>query len=395
VNKELSQLFLTIPVPDELEAQRRAWKVVRAAHAEREPVRRHNWRLAPAVAFALLTAAIVAAAVPSVRGWIGQRVDGDEPPRPALVRLPAPGRLLVVSGQGAWVVRADGSKRRLGDYAQASWSPRGLYVAVAEGRRLAAVEPGDGSVRWSLSRARPIRDPRWSGGGEDTRIAYRSGDRLRVVAGDGAPDRLVARRVAAVAPAWKPGNRHVLAYARADGSVHVVDVDTARDLWNTRTGPPVRQLLWSGDSLLVLSKNEGRFYEGRRPVGQPIELAKGHLLLDAALGPTGDLVYTDFDPKTQETAVVRNSVCARPRGPCLLVGPHAVFRGSGRLPDIAWSPDGRWLLVGYPDADQFLFIRAVGVRRVIPVSGIRREFDPGGETFGTAFPRVVAWCCGR
>jgi WD40 repeat protein len=392
VNKELSQLFLATPVPDELEAQRRAWHVVQTAYGEREPLRRPRRKLAPLVAFALLTAAIVAVAVPSVRGWIGERVDQDRATQPALVRLPAPGRLLVVSEQGPWVVRADGSKRRLGDYTDASWSPQGLYVVVAAGRRLAAVEPGDGSVRWSLSRAEPIRDPRWSGGGLDTRIAYRTGDQLRVVAGDGSPDRLVARGVAPVASAWAPGDGHVLAYARPDGSVRVVDVDTGRALWHTRGGPPVRQLLWSRRSLLVMTSRQGVLYGTQRRGESMIQLPRGHALLDATFGPTGDLVYTEFDRKTQETAVVRNSVCTRP-GKCLLVGPHAIFRGSGRLSDIAWSPDGRWLLVGYPDADQFLFLRVVGVRRVIPVSGIRREFDPGREEFGNPFPRLVAWCC--
>ena len=35
------------------------------------------------------------------------------------------GRLLVTAPQGAWVVSADGSRRRLGNYAGASWSPHG------------------------------------------------------------------------------------------------------------------------------------------------------------------------------------------------------------------------------------------------------------------------------
>src|ERR671934_220788 len=45
---------------------------------------------------------------------------------PTLFRLPAPGRLLVESSEGPWVVQPDGSKRLLGRFLDASWSPHGL-----------------------------------------------------------------------------------------------------------------------------------------------------------------------------------------------------------------------------------------------------------------------------
>ncbi|HEX2045696.1 MAG TPA: hypothetical protein VHF23_08730, partial [Gaiellaceae bacterium] len=66
----------------------------------------------------------------------------------------------------------------------------------------------------------------------------------------------------------------------------------------------------------------------------------------------------------------------------------------GRLQEVVWSPDRRWLLVGWPDADQWLFLRLPGVRRIVAVADVRREFDPGGEG-GGPFPRVVEWCCAR
>ncbi len=59
---------------------------------------------------------------------------GEEDAKPALRSLPAAGELLVESAQGPWIVRDDGSKRLLGDYDEATWSPRGLFVAVTEGR---------------------------------------------------------------------------------------------------------------------------------------------------------------------------------------------------------------------------------------------------------------------
>jgi hypothetical protein len=392
LKEELLQLFLRAPVPDELEAQRRVWKVVRAAHAEREPVRRPRRRLAPALAFALLTAAVVSALVTPVRGWISDRFAGEPKARPALFRIPAAGRLLVLSKRGPWVVQRDGSKRLLGRYQGADFSPRGLFLVVTSGRRVTAVEP-DGDPRWSVTRPQPVAQARWAPSG--FRVAYRVGDTLRVVDGDGTNDRLLVRGVAPVAPAWRPlpDARNVLAYARANGSVHVVDVDSRRELWHTAAGPAVRQFAWSRQSLLVLTRTGGILYGGRRHgVVEEIEPPTGHVLLDAAFGPGGEgLVYTDFDPRAQETAVVRVE-CAGAFAPCRAIGPYAVFRGSGRLDDVAWSPNGHWLLIGFPDADQFLFMRVPGVRRVLPVGGIRREFDPGGEGFGP-FPRIVGWCC--
>ena len=132
---------------------------------------------------------------------------GADDAKPALRSLPAAGELLVESEQGPWIVREDGSKRLLGDYDEASWSPRGLFVAAAKGRELIAVDPA-GEVRWTIDAPGPVSDPRWGGIGFDTRIAYRSGDDLWVVDGDGSDERLLARDVAPVAPAWRPTRGH-------------------------------------------------------------------------------------------------------------------------------------------------------------------------------------------
>ena len=53
-----------------------------------------------------------------------------------------------------------------------------------------------------------------------------------------------------------------------------------------------------------------------------------------------------------------------------------LFAGPGRFEDLAWSPDGGWLLVGWRDADQWLFLRPSS-DRVRAVGHISRQFDPG------------------
>jgi hypothetical protein len=65
-----------------------------------------------------------------------------------------------------------------------------------------------------------------------------------------------------------------------------------------------------------------------------------------------------------------------------------VFSASGRLERPVWSPDGRWLLVGWPTADQWVFVRADG-KRIRAVSNVSEQFR------SRSFPRVEGWCCTR
>jgi hypothetical protein len=388
------EALLAVPVPDEAGAQGRAWEVVRAAYAEREPVPRRRRLLRPALALAVVAVVAAAALSPpgrAVGGWIRDRVAGEPNAEPALVRLPAPGMLLVTSERGTWVVRGDGSKRLLGAYDGAGFSPRGLFVVATAGHRLVALEP-DGDPRWSLSRPGHLADARWSPA-PGFRIAYREGDTLRVVSGDGTGDRLLARDVAPVPPAWLPrANRTVLAYARADGVVLAVDVDSGEELVRTPRTRGVRGILWTpGGRVATLTRKELVVYRRNgRPSGTPTgRLGKGHVLLDAVTVPRDELVYADYDARAGKTTLVRTGCLDG--GACRLIGPRDIYTGLGHLQDLALSPDGRWLLAGWPEADQFLFLR-LAPPRIRAVDAITREFDPGGTGTGP-FPRVTEWCC--
>ena len=187
-DRELEGRLRELAAPDEADAERRAWTVIRSAYARREPVVREPRRRRIALIAAAGVAALAIGLSPA-GAKVGDLVsdvfspeEGEPDAKPALRSLPAAGELLVESEQGPWVVREDGSKRLLGDYDFATWSPHGLFVAAARGRELLALEP-DGDPRWTLAARGRIADPRWSPSG--FRIAYRSGDDLRVVAGDG------------------------------------------------------------------------------------------------------------------------------------------------------------------------------------------------------------------
>lgn len=367
-------------VPDEAGAEERAWRIVRAAFAEREPARRRTRLVRPALALAAalaLLAGALSAPGRAVLGSIRKQVVGERRAAPALFSLPAEGQLLVDSRVGPWIVQPDGSKRLLGRYAEASWSAYCRYVAVARGRELTAVDR-KGNVRWSLARRGPVRDARWAPDG--FRIAYRSGPSLRVVIGNGLGDRRLVAHVAPVPPAWRPGNRHVLAFVDPSGRVVVYDTDSRVRLWRSRSVEAPGQLLWSADGarlLAVRKRGIAVFDERGRRLG--------------ALGLPGLAGPAAFAPRGHRFALVR---VRRERSEAVVLDADAlrsparrIFSGAGRFTGVQWSPDGRWILLGWSSADQWLFVRSAGVQRIRAVSDVSNQFHSRA-----GFPGLAGWC---
>jgi hypothetical protein len=370
------------PAPGEREAGERSWEVVRGAFEERAPApRRLHWRQSVAIAVgAIIGAAAVSPPGLAVLDSLRDAVRGEKNAKPALFSLPASGRLLVNSEQGAWVVQRDGSKRLLAGYRDASWSPHGLFLAAVHGHELRALEP-DGDVHWSVARPE-VELPRWSNaGGGDERIAYLAPPALRVIGGDGRGDRVLARNVARVAVAWRPRS-HVLAYVDEADRVVVTDADTGRRLWSARAQQPPVALAWSPTGRHLLARGPGSITifgaDGRsrlEPLGGPLTAP----VLDAAFAPSKDAVA--FVQRARGQSVLWFYPRLRPDG----TAASRVFAGAGTLERVVWSPDGRWLLLSWPSADEWLFIRSAEVRKVIPVSGIGDAFGPEAELAG--------WCC--
>jgi len=382
-------------------ARERSLRVVRAAYDELAPrPRRWPWRafLATALLAAVGAAGVAAASAPRsdvgrfVRGVLGV---GEPRATPALVRVPGGGRLLVSAGDDAWIVATDGAKRRLGAYTGASWSPRGMFAVVWRGRELTAVDPR-GRVRWSLPGERAVADARWAPG-DGHLIAYRSGGALRIVGGDGAGDHRLASSHRAVAPAWRPDATHTLAYTDERGRVTVVDVDAAGDTgvrrWRGQPLSGVRELLWSprNDRLLAVGARRLTLYG-----------AGGTLLASRPLPAGARAEHAAWTPRGSRIALVRSNARTT-RSEIVLVDAaddlraRPLFGRLGRFGAPAWSPDGRWLLLPWPAADQWLFLRpeararAAGEARPTAVANIARQFAPGADR--VAFPRSVQWCC--
>jgi hypothetical protein len=370
-------------------ARARALDVVRAAYRDHEPQRaRRSWLPVLAVATCVAVAAIVVvtAGAPgdAVARWVREVLGvGHENARPALVRVPGGGSLLADSGGSAWVVSADGSRRRLGAFAGASWSPHGKFVIAWRRGELSAVEPG-GVVRWSLARPRRIRVARWAPV-NGWRIAYLAGGSLRIVNGDGTGDRRYGAARGRVAPAWRPDAAHVLAYADLGGRVRVAAVDSRRELW--RTGPiaRVRELAWSPDGRRLLAATPRRLlvFDRRGRLLVRRELPAGLVADDVAWAPRGGrIAVVRRNPAAGRSEVV----VTRPRG-----RPRMLFTGPGAFGTLAWSPNGRRLLVPWPEADQWLFLAPGAGGRTAAVGNIARQFAPRAGR--GAFAGSVEWCC--
>ena len=51
------------------------------------------------------------------------------------------------------------------------------------------------------------------------------------------------------------------------------------------------------------------------------------------------------------------------------------------------SPDGRWRVVGWADADQLVFTRLGRPRQIRAVSDVSAQFR------SRSFPTIAGWCC--
>ncbi len=342
-----------IEIPGEHDARVRTWETVRAAFERRERVawpRKHARELAlSAAVVAVLAAAFTPpghSVVNSLRDAVGRtKVEGVKNAHRELVRLPAGGPLLVQSTRGPWILQPSGTRRLLGNYTMASWSPHGKFVAAVRFRyELVALDP-KGNIRWVRGRKQLIRFPRWSY--EGFRIAYLSNDTLRVITGDGMTDIGLGGADPSVPPAWKPGT-HVVAWVRLGGNVLIRDADRLGAAPTVvRKTKRVIALGWRAGKLVVVTAPA------------------------AAAAFAGDGTVA---------RVVREAGRSR-----VYVANHVVFSGAGAIDSIAFSPNADWLAVGWKSADQFVFIR-VRPPKLDAVSNVTRQF-------GVRFPTIQGWCC--
>lgn len=391
--KALRTALLSQPVPDEHIAEERTWEAVRAAYLGREPVPRRRRSRRRLLLVVLLAGAGVALALSpaggAIGGWIQDVVgrDSADPsdtvaPAAAPLSLPAAGQLLVGADGNVWIVDPDGTQTALGPYDGAMWSPRRVFVAAWTENELVALDPeAGGFVHWTIS-GDTIDDARWSASGH--RLAYRSGKALRVVTENGARDHQLAANVAPIAPAWRPGKQEVVAFVDGAGRVTLADGDSGKVAWRTERIAAPAALAWSSDAetLFVLSDRQLRVFTPAGKPGSVLRLPPETIGTGLAARPgSPEVAYSVFSPTTGiGTLFASNGEETR-----------ILFAGAGLLDDPTWSPDGRYLLVGWPGADQWVSIPAAPRQAQTTIGDIASRFAPAGGQGG--FPQILDWCC--
>jgi hypothetical protein len=384
--------FDHLRAPGEEDARRRAWAVARAALAERQPVtaRRLLARPPAAVLAAVFAVAVLALALTApghaTATWLRERIAAVADPTPRAARpkpaptsgpLPGGGRILVVNVHGPTVLGLPGAPRvLLGAVDDATWSPHGRYVAAVRGIELIAVDL-HGRRRWHVAARHGIEFPRWAPSG--FRVAYLVGGpglRLRVVAGDGTGDRAVAR-AGPTPPAWNPSPAvHLLAYADPANRIVVRDIDSGAVVWRARSRERARTLAWSHDGrrLLAVGARTVTAYAG----------ASGHVV-GRRRAPHGTAnVTAAFAPRGRRYVLVRH-VHATGDHRLVLVqhGRERLLQvGTGPIDDVAWGPDGHWLVLDQPGGRPWSLMHLTRAGPDIP-----RLLAPGRGA------RLAGWCC--
>jgi hypothetical protein len=131
--------------------------------------------------------------------------------------------------------------------------------------------------------------------------------------------------------------------------------------------------------LLVLSARQARIYGANGARVSALVLPRDEAASDGALSPDG-----------RRLALVlgnREVVVAGSSTPAI----RQVHAGPG-VRAVNWSPDVRWLLVSWPAANQWVFVRVEGVPRIAAVSRIAQQFSNGGRA-ARGFPQIEGWCC--
>jgi dipeptidyl aminopeptidase/acylaminoacyl peptidase len=173
-----------------------------------------------------------------------------------------------------------------------------------------------------------------------------------------------------------------------------MQTDSGDGIWSLPITETPTQLAWSADGSRLLALAPGRMslFDARGRVLREVPFARGTRAVSAAFAPSGQAfalsTYSSARNRSRLTLMGVGTAGATQR---------LLLAGAGRFGQIAWSPDGRWLVAEWPDADQWVFIRirpggSEGIRRLTAVANIADQFDPGRTR---DFPQIQGWCCPR
>jgi hypothetical protein len=237
VERRLRSAFERLPRPTR-DATARA-RTSALATLPPQPPRSAGWLV---LVVAAIAAAVVGAAALAATGKlhvvIGARSGGVANARSQFALPPRSDGIAVVAGGRLWLRTRAGLGIEGMPVSAAELSPRALYAVVGLGSSLVALAPGQRRA-WVRRTGGRVVAAAWSPDG--LKIAYvvaRAGrHELRLIEGDGSPDRVLARRVAPVKPSWRADSlavAHVDAKGRA--VVDYLDAGARRTFDERRCG---------------------------------------------------------------------------------------------------------------------------------------------------------------
>lgn len=288
--------------------------------------------------------------------WIGERrilVPRDAPPFRPPLRFRVDGGSLVREGPSP-LPPLD---------AQQEWSPDGRLVASK------AIEPCERNQR-----------PRWK--------CYRQADAIYLQAADGSARRKIA--AAGLLDSWTPDGRLIVTTGRGHARWYALDVRTGDRSVPIPARPVIRLATmvrgqvgaprWSADRRYLAAMVAGRWPKTANVFtavviahadGRPIRVITSPYVISMfAWSPRGHrLAWTTSGFPTPHELFVLDQPTGEPR---------RLFAADPHFDWIAWSPDGRRLLLDDENGGRWLLITAAGRRNV------KERARLGGRPF---------WCC--
>src|SRR5919201_2133059 len=226
LERRLQGAFARLPKPTR-EASARARSAALTAIGPTQPMSRGVLVFVGcAVASAIGAGAAALAATGNLHVAIGAKKT--TPSVPTRLTVPSGSHgIAVLAGGKLWLATRGGLRIEAMPVSTAELSPRALYAVVGIGSSLVALAPGDRRP-WVHGTDGPVVDAAWSPDG--LKIAYvvagRAGTELRLIEGDGAPDRLLVRGVSATKPTWRADSLAV-AYVDGRGRAAVYDLSAS------------------------------------------------------------------------------------------------------------------------------------------------------------------------
>jgi hypothetical protein len=235
LERQLRAGFGRLPKPTREASARARAAALDALGPQRRRSRGGLLLVAFAVAFVVGAGAAALAATGKLHVRLGT---GRQPARPVPSDLSVPAGshgIAVVAGGKLWLATRSGLRIEGMPVSAAELSPRALYAVVGIGSSLITLAPGNRRP-WVHQTDGRVVSAAWSPDG--LKIAYvvarRGADELRLIEGDGSPDRLLVRRVRPVRPSWRADSLAV-AYVDAHGRAAVFDLSSGlRRTFDTR-----------------------------------------------------------------------------------------------------------------------------------------------------------------